>query len=349
MKQQERQIRIGNAFSLSRQVAERLREGTPSLPSWLLSFVLHVGLCLWLATTLKGCGTVGPPGPGDVDYREVGIYLKHTETPPQPQPSLAKVDGRRQQQQREAESVEQSKPVPDEVDAELAKLLKLPKVETPGTIGPGAPVSSMLPARPAELTNAPAIRSTLPSAAAGQGETSFFNIRARGTRFVYVLDRSGSMASYHALQVAKAELLASLESLQPTQQFQIIFYNETPSELTLGSRKRHLFWATDINRTLARQFIASIQADGGTDHMLALRRALRYGPEHIFFLTDADQPQLTAADLDEIRRLNHGRAKIHCIEFGRGPPVPVDNFLKRLARQTGGAYQYRDVTKFIQP
>jgi len=80
----------------------------------------------------------------------------------------------------------------------------------------------------------------------------------------------------------------------------------------------------------------------------ALKRALSYSPEHIFFLTDADQPQLTAADLAEIRRINRGRTKIHCVEFGKGPGMPGDNFLKQLARQNGGTYRYRDVTRFAR-
>ena len=89
-----------------------------------------------------------------------------------------------------------------------------------------------------------------------------------------------------------------------------------------------------------------VQPDGGTDHMPALKKALRYQPDHLFFLTDADQPILSARELNEIKTLNAGRTKIHCVEFGKGSELSGDNFLKKLARDNGGTYRYRDVTRF---
>ena len=343
MTRASRSIRTAS-LSLPRRMAIRVREGTPTLPSWIVSFVLHGALLAAFATTLKSCGPGGLGGPGEADYREVGIYLKAAGQP-EPQEAMEDAAGEGRFQTHASTEVAPD-PLPDHMEADLARLLELPKVEGPSIIGAGAPMVSSLPARADDLLQSPGVTASVPNPAAGQGETSFFNIRAKGTRFVYVLDRSGSMDSYKAIRVAKAELIASLQSLDATQQFQIVFYNQAVREMSTPDGKRRLFWATDINRTLARQFIASIHADGGTDHLPALKRALSYSPEHIFFLTDADQPQLTAADLDEIRRLNRGRTKIHCIEFGKGPDVPVDNFLKRLARQNGGTYRYRDVTQF---
>ena len=180
----------------------------------------------------------------------------------------------------------------------------------------------------------------------GHGRTTFFNIDAEGNRFVYVVDQSGSMGFYGQLRVARSELQASLQSLDSTQQFHIIFYNTRYREMRLRNREPGLTWATDINRTLAGQFLRGVSPDGGTDHIPALRKALSYRPEHLFFLTDADQPQLTARDLDDIQRLNRGRTHIHCIEFGQSADLGLDNFLKRLARQNDGTYRYRDVTKF---
>lgn len=180
----------------------------------------------------------------------------------------------------------------------------------------------------------------------GSGETSFFDIEAKGIRFVYVLDRSGSMFDHGAIRVAKEELVASLAALEQTQQFQVLFYNQALLELTGNGERPQMQWATDINRTLARQFISTVQPDGGTDHMPALKKALRYQPEHLFFLTDADQPILSARELHEIKTANNGRTKIHCVEFGKGPELAGENFLKKLARENDGTYRYRDVTRF---
>src|SRR5262245_26111248 len=58
-------------------------------------------------------------------------------------------------------------------------------------------------------------------------ETRVFGVRGRGTRFVYVFDRSSSMEG-GPLLAAKRELIASLQNLQSVHQFQIIFYNQQP-------------------------------------------------------------------------------------------------------------------------
>ena len=64
----------------------------------------------------------------------------------------------------------------------------------------------------------------------GTVSTSVFGVQAQGSRFVYVFDRSGSMADFRGrpLAAAKQELVRSLADLQDTNQFQIIFYNERP-------------------------------------------------------------------------------------------------------------------------
>lgn len=183
----------------------------------------------------------------------------------------------------------------------------------------------------------------------GGGGTTFFGQRANGAKFVYVLDASGSMSEYNAIAVAKAELLASLEQLDAAQQFQVIFYNDQSYPMPGSEGKSKLHWGTDSNRTQASQFIRSIQPDGGTRHLEALMLALSYGPDVIYFLTDAGEPMLYAADLDKIRKSNNGRAQIHAIEFGKGAPLNIDNnFLKRLARENGGGYAYRDATGFVR-
>ena len=71
--------------------------------------------------------------------------------------------------------------------------------------------------------------------------------------------------------------------------------------------------------------------------------ALRMGPDIIFFLTDADEPQLSAEELARVRRKNRN-TMINSIEFGFGPRRARTNFLQRLARQNGGRHVYVDVS-----
>ena len=285
---------------------------------------------------------------GESDVREVGIYLQDSN-------NISEQNEPFEESPANARSVDTKSVVaetaPDQpVETPLENLLDVPPVETQ-VIGAGAPqnyssseVGSLIDSTTGKIRRS---ANSSRASALAPGETSFFNIKDKGQRFVYVLDRSGSMSNHGAIRVAKAELVNSLEGLDATQQFQIIFYSNAHTTFQ-QSDGRKMYWATDINRTIARQFIASVRTDGGTSHLPALKKALSFEPDVIYFLTDADEPQLTAKELDSISRANRGGARIHCIEFGSGPKlkVNVENFLEKLTRFNDGTYHYRDVTRF---
>jgi hypothetical protein len=63
----------------------------------------------------------------------------------------------------------------------------------------------------------------------------------------------------------------------------------------------------------------------------------------VFFLTDADEPVLTAKELDEIWRASGGSI-INVIEFKPGPDRGQGDFLRKLAEQNRGQYKYVDTT-----
>jgi hypothetical protein len=180
----------------------------------------------------------------------------------------------------------------------------------------------------------------------GQTSTQVFGAQGTGTRFIYVFDRSASMGGFEGrpLRAAKAELIKSLRQLAAVHQFQIVFYNERPSVFNPpGTGRPAVLFATDENQELARQFVDSMKAVGGTRHREALELALNMGPDVIFFLTDADEPQLTPGELAELQRRNRAGTVIHCIEFGAGEFSGSDNFLVRLARQHRGQHVYVNV------
>jgi hypothetical protein len=105
-----------------------------------------------------------------------------------------------------------------------------------------------------------------------------------------------------------------------------------------------MVFAHEEGQRSAERFLDGIFADGGTAHMPALEIALRMHPDVIFFLTDADEPQLRRGDLDRIRKLNNGTV-INAIEFGAGPRPAGRSFLQQLAEENAGGHGYVDVTK----
>ncbi len=79
--------------------------------------------------------------------------------------------------------------------------------------------------------------------------------------------------------------------------------------------------------------------------MAALKMALRMGPDVIFLLTDARVPELNAAQLEEVHRMaERAGTAIYCIEFGTDGAAPQQSFLKQLASDNGGKYQYLDIS-----
>jgi hypothetical protein len=177
------------------------------------------------------------------------------------------------------------------------------------------------------------------------GETTrFFSIPATGQSIVYVLDRSASMGPVgggpSGLDVARRQLLASLELLPATARFQVITYNLSAETLCIASSTGLVFATLDCKQEAGRQ-LEMLSAEGQTNHMPALTRALSLRPDVIFFLTDADD--LTVEQAAQVTRINAlqnaGRTVIHTIELTTAHRGRSEMPLQLLARSNHGTYQ----------
>ncbi len=173
--------------------------------------------------------------------------------------------------------------------------------------------------------------------------TEFFGARDHGRSFAYVIDRSGSMALNSSLEVAKRELLASLNQLPPDARFSVIFYDLRARVFADPSGQQGMMPATAANKARVQRELQSVGPYGGTDHMVALRTALGLMPEVIFFLTDADS--MADREVNEVLAAAHG-TRIQAVEFGRGSDLGTQTPLRRLATSSGGTYRFIDVTRF---
>lgn len=178
------------------------------------------------------------------------------------------------------------------------------------------------------------------------GTASLFGVSGSGSRFVYVFDRSDSMNGFGGLPLrsAKRELIRSLDSLSPQQQFQIIFYNENVKPFQPSGSPLTMVAGEPAQLRLARRYVESIRAFGGTKHKGALLMALRMSPDVIFFLTDAAIPRLSQTELAMIQdRAERNGTTIHAIEFGSQAGPALGTFLRQLADMNNGEYQYVDI------
>jgi hypothetical protein len=303
------------------------------LPAWALSTLLHVGLLVTLALTIR----IAPVGPPSEPQRAVGVVLARTTGEQTDYFDNSDTAAPAASRSSEHSTLASSLPSISEMPLDLGGIL--PSAEeiagAAGTTGDPLPNAG-------ELTRGIGQGKSF----GGQAQTSVYGLSGQGSKFIYVFDRSGSMSGYggRPLRSAKSELLASLQDLDRTHQFQIIFYNQDPQVFALRGRAARMEFGDDDGKAAATKFVQGVVASGGTEHTRPLLMALALRPDVIFFLTDADEPQLSADELARIARANQG-TQIHAIEFGFGPATGDDNFLKRLARQNGGQHAYVDISK----
>jgi hypothetical protein len=153
------------------------------------------------------------------------------------------------------------------------------------------------------------------------------------------------MATRNSLDVAKREMLSSINQLAPDAEFAVIFYNLQTRVINDPQGRPGLMPATASNKSRVQTQLEAVSPLGGTDHMLALREALKLKPEVIFFLTDAEM--ISNSDIDTILT-EVGPTRIQAVEFGFGMSFGQLTPLSRLATTTGGAYRYIDVSRFAK-
>jgi Mg-chelatase subunit ChlD len=163
------------------------------------------------------------------------------------------------------------------------------------------------------------------------GEATFFGLRASGRRFVFVVDRSGSMAG-EPLQRAKEELMKCIRHLPQHVEVHVVFFDDLALPEPGGYRKLHRRNVESIQKWVDR-----ISEGGGTNVNAGMKCVFsrRQLPDAIFLLTDGefdtDTPQF-------VRQLNpDGNVTINTVAL-------VSNggeyLLKQIARENKGDYRF---------
>ncbi len=318
------------------------------LPPWSISLIIHLLILVVLAFVLRTT-VIQVRGVNSDRTAEVGIELK------------SRVDGKTYYQSS-TEFSEDSASSQAGKSGSTTQAVSLQDISSPITLDadPSRVLPGALGISAAEVAGTPGGLNGFNGSQAGNGNgvgealdgagkgvARCFGTSGTGRRFVYVFDRSGSMGggSRSALVRAKAELVRSFRSLTPLQQFLIVFYNEAPVVFPA----KDLSIADERGKQNAENFVNSIGADGGTDHLAALKKAIACKPDVIFFLTDADEPRMSTGQLATIKRLAReaGGIQINTIEFGLGPKISdAVNFIQKLALDNSGQYIYVDISTF---
>jgi Ca-activated chloride channel homolog len=152
---------------------------------------------------------------------------------------------------------------------------------------------------------------------------------------VFIIDTSGSMEG-PSLLAAKSALQLALDHLDSDDTFNIIEFNSVTHALWSDARP-----ATTLNLTVAKQFVESLKATGGTEMQPALDAALRddtpndNAVRQVIFMTDGqvgNESQLFA-----FIRSHLGRSRLFTVGIGTAPNT---HFMRDAARFGRGTFTY---------
>jgi len=185
-------------------------------------------------------------------------------------------------------------------------------------------------------------------------QAEFFGTVAHGDRFVYILDRSGSMSNDDGtgtrLDAAKAELRTSVGKLTEDQKFCVLVFSNNFESMNGDSVTRPKMHAANVrNKRALAKWLRTINPTGGTEPRGALRAGLALNPSGVFLLSDGQfhggpapiieglpmQQNLSAAEV--IEQYNFCGAPVHTIAFIDKSCQPR---MERLAMMTGGEHRF---------
>lgn len=180
-------------------------------------------------------------------------------------------------------------------------------------------------------------------------EALFFGVKARGSRFVFIVDSSRSMRG-GKFEEAKRELLYAIRRLGKDQSFYVMFFDIDVERMTLepgGEPETTFAPATGQNIQRLEYWVHTIENELKTNPYDAVKFAMELNPDAIYLLTDGqftDRGRTTRYLAQANQKLgDKGRrvpkVPIHTIGFRSRDGEEV---LRDIATKYGGTYQYVD-------
>jgi len=293
----------------------------PGLLAVVFSICVHLTLLVLLAPLIVG---VAPAGGGDEGIASALPSLTKSDLTDLPETTL---------------------PVPS-VNDDLANQplpADLPAESDPGTRPEEAEGLALLASGLAQSGRTAGAERSIGLSAAGGASARFFGVEARGSRFAYVVDISGSMNQDRKLEALKEALLSSIDGLLEQTSFCLVVYSGDAYAVTGSGWMR-----ADRGREEARRAILALSAAGATNPMPALDIVfgLTPRPDAVYFMTDGMFEKTVEDRLPSyVERLNRAEetpVTMHCITFvDRGS----EGLMRRLARTSGGSYTHVDAPR----
>lgn len=313
---------VGDAVALEARIQElvedrrrlvRQRRVHLALLGLAVSLPIHIGVMIWLYLTHKA----PPPGPAGATQIVLDLSVMPDETLQEMLEPLETEDMLTPELEND--------PGDEALALDLDQNFELPELEiSKGAAGLSTDVGGDADGLGVGL-------------GAGQGAgTAFFGIQARGNRFAYVVDISGSMGANGRMQLAMRELQRSLEALPDFAQFKVALYSDG---VTIPPFQRGWLRASRNRVRATGGWLQQVGPAGSTFPLPAFEYLWSEGerPDVVFFLTDGQIPNGT--DTEVIRMIESGGkpAVVNCIAFSADASQAE---LRNIANRTEGVFRF---------
>ena len=168
---------------------------------------------------------------------------------------------------------------------------------------------------------------------------SFFGTKVDGRRILYVLDNSGGMQGGE-LEALVEELMRSVESLTPEQEFYVLFYSDMLYPLFYPQSVERFVPANERFKQRLKAWLDTVEFCQGNEVDVAMQAAATTRPDVIYLLTDGDLD--STRDQRRMAFLLDSRGRdfpIHTFGLGTGESSNAANKLKQVAEANGGTFR----------
>lgn len=168
----------------------------------------------------------------------------------------------------------------------------------------------------------------------GGSGAGFFGVEARGNRFAFIVDVSGSMGEGEKMPTLRKELISSIMEMRDGTSFVVVPFQS--GSFPLGGTVQ---WrdATPSSKKWAKNAIEALRPDGGTEPANSFRDVLqmRPRPDAIYFMTDGEFDPGVA---DLIKDMSKSvKTPVHCLCFVN---AASEELMKKIAKESGGTYHF---------
>ncbi len=226
-------------------------------------------------------------------------------------------------------------------DLESESLLQEPAFNDPLPLAPG---ESDLAGAERGITDLTPIFVGKGSSTGTGAKTKFFGTETQARRILYMLDNSGGMRKGGKFETLVSELQASVRTLQPHQEFYVIFYSDTVYPLFYPYSVRRFMPGTKTNGKQLDAWLATIEFCMGNAIDEALAAAQVIQPDVVFLLTDGKlftTVEKRALLLDPTGR----HYPIHTFGLGVSQEGKTSEELRQVAEANGGTFRAIQVPK----